>query len=270
MSDQENENEHAKAFLGLAKCEEEVDAIERDVELYRLNKMEPVYEKRDTYIDEIAEFWKIVLSQHASFANYIRASDFKYIDTIDKIEVQWLALGSKTRDTRDFSITFHFHGIDGDFKEQKITKVFQIRKSEDEEEDGMLTSEPVAVEWPQSYDSINPDLIKDKRSPEGKKKYRQGMKTIFGWFRWTGLKPGKEFPHGDSLASLFSEEIYPFCVKYYTEAQRDLEDEEGESGLSAADDDDDEGSLGEVDLPISDAEADADADGEPSSKKRKA
>ena len=105
-------------------------------------------------------------------------------------------------------------------------------------------------------------MIKDKRSPEGKKKYRQGMKTIFGWFRWTGLKPGKEFPHGDSLASLFSEEIYPFCVKYYAEAQRDLEDEEGESGLSAdGDSEDDDGSLGEVDLPLSDEE--------PSSKKRK-
>ena len=85
----------AKAFLGLAKCEEEVDAIEREVELYRLNKMKPVYEKRDAYIDEIAEFWKIVLSQHVSFANYIRASDFKYIDTIDKIKVEWLALESE-------------------------------------------------------------------------------------------------------------------------------------------------------------------------------
>ncbi|CAD6642344.1 CDG_1a_G0044700.mRNA.1.CDS.1 [Saccharomyces cerevisiae] len=262
MSDQENENEHAKAFLGLAKCEEEVDAIEREVELYRLNKMKPVYEKRDAYIDEIAEFWKIVLSQHVSFANYIRASDFKYIDTIDKIKVEWLALESEMHDTRDFSITFHFHGIEGDFKEQQVTKVFQIQKGKDDQEDGILTSEPVPIEWPQSYDSINPDLIKDKRSPEGKKKYRQGMKTIFGWFRWTGLKPGKEFPHGDSLASLFSEEIYPFCVKYYAEAQRDLEDEEGESGLSAdGDSEDDDGSLGEVDLPLSDEE--------PSSKKRK-
>lgn len=51
-------------------------------------------------------------------------------------------------------------------------------------------------------------------------------------------------------------------MKYYAEAQRDLEDEEGESGLSAdGDSEDDDGSLGEVDLPLSDEE--------PSSKKGK-
>ena len=69
------------------------------------------------------------------------------------------------------------------------------------------------------------------------------MKCLFGWFRWTGLRPGKEFPHGDSFATLFIDDLYPYCVKYFTEAQRDLEDENDDS------DSDGNSSAHELDLP---------------------
>ena len=213
--------------------------MEKEIELYRLEKMKPIYANRDKFIEKIPSFWKIVLSQHSNFANYIRASDFKYVDCIDKVVVEWDQEGN-------YSITIKFDGIQDDFPSQTVTKSFKLVKIEndlkgEEEEEELdeiekLISEPVDIIWPKSYDNINPSKIKDKKSAEGKKNYRAGMKTIFGWFKWTGLKPGKEFPDGDSLAELFAEDLYPYCVKYYTEAQRDLEDEmsdEGESGDSA-------------------------------------
>ncbi|CCD25715.1 Vps75p NDAI_0F03970 [Naumovozyma dairenensis CBS 421] len=251
----DNNNEDVKkrdAFLGLAECEVEIEELEKDVELYRLKKMVPFYKQRDSYINDIPGFWRVVLSQHSDFANYIRASDFKYIDQIEKIQLEWLILKDENEsNVRDFSVTFYFNGIEDDFEEQIVTKTFKIVKSDtindnkstkksnvnedisedenEEEIEDILTSEPVDIKWPASYDSINPSVIVDKRSPEGKKKYRQGMKSFFGWFKWTGKKPGKEFPHGDDLAVLISEDLYPYCVKYYTEAQRDLEDENNDS-----------------------------------------
>lgn len=140
--------------------------------------------------------------------------------------------------------------------------MFQIKKGKDDQEDGILTSEPVPIEWPQSYDSINPDLIKDKRSPEGKKVQTGNENHI-----WLVQMDRPKTREGSSCTATHWRHCSVkrstlFCVKYYAEAQRDLEDEEGESGLSAdGDSEDDDGSLGEVDLPLSDEE--------PSSKKRK-
>lgn len=222
--------------------------------------MKPIYAKRDEMIAKIPSFWKIVLSQHSNFANFIRASDFKYVDCIDNVEVKW-------DQDANYNITIKFNEIQGDFPSQTVTKAFKIAKIEndmkgkteedlEDDEEGeeadvieKLVSKPVDIIWPKSYDHINPAKIEDKKSTEGKRNYRTGMKTLFGWFKWTGLKPGKEFPNGDSLAELFAEDLYPYCVKYYTEAQRDLEDEmsdaseEGDSAeepLDISDDDDDE------------------------------
>lgn len=218
--------------------------IDKEVEQFKIKKMESVYNERDTLIEKIPSFWKIVLSQHLDFANYIRASDFKYIDAIEKITVKY---ASDIEKIGSFSITFHFNKIEGDLEEQIVTKNFKLVKivPEDEEKkdaesdeesaepEETLISDVCSIQWPKEYNSINPDLIEDKKSSEGKKNYRQGMKSFFGWFRWTGLKPGKEFPHGDSLATLFSEDLYPYCVKYYTEAQRDFEDEQSDSENSS-------------------------------------
>lgn len=229
----------SKAFSDLADYEADVAKVEDEIELYRLKNMQPMIDRRDKIIDAIPEFWKIVLSQHTNFADYVRASDFKYIDAIKKVKVDWLVLeDAKEYSIGDFRLTIEFGEIKGDFKAQTVKKTFRLIKKEqgndkDEDEDDVLedeqlVSEPTEIEWPLSYNNINPSLITDKRSKEGKKNYRQGMKSLFGWFKWTGRKPGKEFPHGDSLATLFSEDLYPYCVKYYTEAQRDLEDEEDE------------------------------------------
>ncbi|EDO19064.1 hypothetical protein Kpol_2000p29 [Vanderwaltozyma polyspora DSM 70294] len=240
-----NEEEESNAFLQLAECELKVDAIEKDVAQYRLDKMKSVYQERDGLVNKIPEFWKIVLSQHTDFANYIRASDFTYVDCIQDVKVEW-------DNVDEFKIIIKFDGIKDDFEAQTVTKQFKRQKiiddtkskedsdsDDDDDELEKLISEPVDIKWPKKYEDICPESIQDKKSPEGKKKYRQGMKSLFGWFRWTGLKPGKEFPHGDSFAELIVDDLYPYCVKYYTEAHRDLEDEN---------DDSDSESEGELDL----------------------
>ncbi|CCH58370.1 hypothetical protein TBLA_0A05770 [Henningerozyma blattae CBS 6284] len=220
----------SKAFLGLAECEIETNKVEKKIEEYRLTQLKPIYTKRDEIISNIPGFWKIVLSQHNDFANYIRASDFKYIDNIESIKIDWI-------NSNNFHIIIKFQGIRDDFPEQTIAKKCQrIIKEEsddlDEDIEEQIISEKSEIVWPKSYNHINPELIEDKTTKEGKKNYRMGMKSFFGWFKWTGLKPGKEFPHGDGLIQLIVDDLYPYCVRYYTEAQRDLADEASDSGSS--------------------------------------
>ncbi|CCH42174.1 Vacuolar protein sorting-associated protein [Wickerhamomyces ciferrii] len=235
-------------------------------EIARLKSVQSIYSKRRSFTRNIDKFWNIVLSQHPEFSEYIRSSDFKFLELIKDIYVSWdVASTSASEDSTpgDFSITFEFEGLDDDFPEQTIVKKFKLEtfdpedlpkskskkrdidNSDDEadaDETERLVSESIDIIWPKSYDSINPSKIQDKKSDAGKKNYRAGMKSFFGWFKWTGRKPGKEFPSGDDFARLFSEEIFPYAVKYYTEAQRDgLEEEEDSDASEPLDLSDEEG-----------------------------
>ncbi|CUS24363.1 LAQU0S15e02806g1_1 [Lachancea quebecensis] len=269
------EDEISKSLEALSKVEDEVEKAERETELFRLKKLNPVYLQRKAAIAGVPEFWKVVLSQHSDFANYVRAADLKYIDCIRSIEVTWLCVENEDADHRDFSVTIDFVGIDGDFEAQKVSKNFRIehdvnkfiyrgkRTEEDDfrdEELGFLTSEPCDIKWPKSFDGINPSLVTDKKTAEGKRNYRTGMKSFFSWFKWTGIKPGKEFPNGDGLALLISEDLYPNCTKYYTEAQIDLEEENVDE-----DDESDE----PLEAGFSDREPERDGEGEENVKRRK-
>lgn len=163
------------------------------------------------------------------------------------------ASDSSSSNPGDFSITFEFNALEDDFPAQTIVKKFKLENIDAEElakskpkkrnvddsddEDAVdeierLVSQNVDIIWPKSYDSINPSKIEDKKTAEGKKNYRAGMKSFFGWFKWTGLKPAKEFPSGEDFARLFSEDLFPYAVKYYTEAQRDGLEEEDDSDAS--------------------------------------
>lgn len=180
----------------LADCEVDVEKAEEDIELYRLKKLEPLYSRRDSIIQNIPGFWRVVLSQHDDFADHIKASDFKYVDAIKSIIVHWKTF-------QDYEIEFQFDEVEGELKKQTIKKHFLTR-------DEVLTSEPVDIGIPGT----------------------DGKKSFVDWFNWTGAPNAKEFADGGELAALFSEDIYPYCVKYYTEAQRDVEDEE--SGASSS------------------------------------
>lgn len=237
----------SKALRDLSDIEEKLEKIDEQVNKYRISITEPVYDQRYEIISKIPNFWKTVLQVHSDFADFIPVSDFKYVDLIKNIKLTML-------NNTDFTLKFEFLKSDG-FPEQTIEKTFTLckditklkytNKLTDEQlldmsEFGFLTSEPVDITWPQDYDSINPSILSaNPKDANFKKNYRQGMKTFFAWFSWTGLKHGKEFPNGDGLANLFMEDIYPHCLKHYIEAKRDIEDEQGASDSEVEDDEED-------------------------------
>lgn len=222
-----------QSLVALAACEQKMDLAEREAEVFRINKTQLIYAERRDVLRTIPQFWYIVLAENDDFAEYIAVDDLKYLEAIDDVYVHYKVVDTQEiADYKDFSITISFKAAQG-IEAQEVTKHFKTVVEDGEEK---ITSEAVDVKWPQALDSINPQLLKEKGplSASAKKQYRQGMKSLFAWFAWTGLKPGKEFRAGEDLARLIVDQVFPYAVKYYTEAlpgddeDEDLDSEEGE------------------------------------------
>lgn len=241
------EEKLSNTLAELAKCEQAMGDAEKDVEIYRIKKTQSIYAQRRAITSEVPKFWYIVLAENDSFAEYIRPEDFKYLEYITDIYVHYdVADNQDASRYRDFSISFTFKDDSGAIASQTVTKKFKVDIVDGEEE---LTSEPVSVEWPKELMDICPSKIKQEKKEETytadeKKRYRQGMKTLFAWFDWTGKRPAKEFKCGDDLARLIVEDLHPNSVKYYVEAinndqESDVDSSEGEE-LDVSDDDEDD------------------------------
>ena len=204
----------------LAQCEQKIGEAEKDVEIYRIKKTQSIYSERRNITKQIPQFWYIVLAQNDDFADYVRAEDLKYLDFIEDIYVHFgIADSASVKHYRDFSITVSFKDDTGTVPTQTVTKKFFVSEDNGEES---ISSEAVAVEWPQELKDICPAEIRSKKdgdyTPEQKKKYRQGMKSFFAWFEWTGTKPSKEFRSGEDLTRLILDDLFPNAVRYYAEA----------------------------------------------------
>lgn len=236
-------------LIGLAECEQEMDKAEIDASVYRIRKTQSIYKKRRQILTQIPQFWYIVLAENDDFPDYVTSDDLKYIEYITDIYVHYKVADSESSENpRDFSITVAFKDDENDeplVATQEITKHFHSYIEDGEEK---LSSSPVSVEWPKELSEINPTLIKKNKgkdlSSEDKKNYRLGMKSFFSWFSWTGTKPGKEFRSGDDLTRLVIDDLFPYAVKYYTEALPgdELDDEDSSEGeeLDISEEDDDE------------------------------
>lgn len=215
----------------LGDWEKEMSQVEREAEIYRIKKTQPMYAKRRSILKEIPKFWYIVLAENDDFADYISPDDLKYLEYIDDIYVYYPIVDDEAGHFKDFNITVTF-GKNPYIPEQEITKKFKIVIQEDGDE--RIVSESVEVKWPHELSKINPSVIKEKykgkdkkdMSAKDKKNYRLGMKSFFSWFNWTGEKPGKEFRNGEDLATLLSEDLYLNALKYYIIALSPDEDDD--------------------------------------------
>ena len=225
-----------QSLLNLAQCESLMDSAERKAEIFRIKTTQPIFEKRRHILITIPKFWYIVLAENDDFSDYISVEDLKYLETIKEIHVHYdVADNEDTSDltvNKDFSITITFDDVaEASVPPQTVTKHF-VTSVEDGEE--KLSSKAVDVKWPQELDYINPGLIKANKSKhdfsdDDKKNYRRGMKSFFSWFAWTGEKPGKEFRNGEDLTRLIIDDLFPYAVKYYTEALPGADEEDEDS-----------------------------------------
>lgn len=234
----------SNSLAKLAQNEQQMGEADKDAEIYRIKKTQAIYHKRSDITKEIPQFWYIVLAQNDDFADYVRAEDLKYLDFVNDIYVHFdIADSDVVANYRDFSITISFKDDSGVVPTQAVTKKFQVSEKDGEE---VLYSEVAAVEWPEELADISPSNVRknkksDSYSADEKKRYRDGMKSFFAWFEWTGHKPAKEFRSGEDLARLILDDLFPNAVRYYAEAIKndngsEVDSSEGEE-LDISDDD---------------------------------
>lgn len=234
----------SNALAKLAQNEQQMGEADKDAEIYRIKKTQAIYHQRSDITKEIPQFWYIVLAQNDDFADYVRVEDLKYLDFVNDIYVHFdIADSDLVANYRDFSITISFKDDSGVVPTQTVTKKFQVSEKDGEE---VLYSEVASVEWPEELAEISPTNIRKSKKSDGysadeKKRYREGMKSFFAWFEWTGHKPAKEFRSGEDLARLILDDLFPNAVRYYAEAIKndngsEVDSSEGEE-LDISDDD---------------------------------
>lgn len=248
-----------QSFAELQNIEKEIQKADSKVEQYKNELFTPIYSKRRDLLQKIPNFWYVVLAQHEDFQEYVTIEDMKYMDLIDDLYVEFW---DETKDediftAKGFTITMKFKNsdnADNKIVEQTVTKKFSW-KIDPETGSRKLESEPVSFTWPEALKKINPQAIKELAKEEKrtltsdeKKRYRQGMRSFFSFWQWTGTKPGKEYRNGEELATFIAEDIFPAALDYYVLAAPGLDGEEG--------DDDDDVSGEELDLSDDDEEDD--------------
>ncbi|CAI5755762.1 unnamed protein product [Candida verbasci] len=235
-----------KSLGDLSKWEKDMSQVEKELEIDRIKQTQPLYEKRRNIIKTIPKFWYIIFAENDDLSDYINPEDLKYLECIDDIFINYPNLEDK-ENFRDFEITINFNNSELN-ENQQVIKKFYYRKNENGEE--IMVSDPVEITWPKELESINPIKIKERNtgktmSKDDKKNYRQGMKSFFAYFQWTGEKHGKEFRNGEELTNLIVDDLYLNALKYYAIAlsnENDDDDEEEDSSegeeLDLSDNDD--------------------------------
>lgn len=236
------DEELQQSFDQLAELEIKMASVDREVEKFRIEKSGDLFKQRRDVVKQMPKFWYIALAEHEDFVELILVEDLKYLEDISDIYVEYDGIDN-------FSITIEF---EGEFvPKQTVTKKFTTKVEDGEE---IITSEAVDVQWPMELEEINPVAIKKEKgtdlSKEDKKKYREGMRSFFAWFGWTGEKEGKEFREGEELTRVLAQDVFVNGVKYYTMALQDGDEEDDD-----LDDDSSEGE--ELDLGEGDEERSA-------------
>lgn len=264
-----------ESFSALQNIEAEIQRADAEVEQFKNNLFTPIYDRRREYLNKIPKFWYIVLAQHEDFQEYISIEDMKYLELISDIYVKFWDETDVT-DKKDFTIdslpkkgfniTVSFktgESTDNKIKAQTIVKRFEWT-IDPTTGSRKLESSPVGIEWPESLKTLNPveikRIAKDENrqlTSEEKKRYRQGMRSFFSFWQWSGKKPGKEYRNGEELATLIAEDIFPAALDYYVIAA---------PGIGEEDEEDEETSGEELDLSDHD---DADTDDKHDSKRQR-
>jgi template-activating factor I len=189
---------------------------------YSQQVLKPIYEERREQTKNVPGFWRTVLGSSELLAEYINYEDSDLLDHLIDLYIEW-----DEDDVKNFTIQFEFE--ENEFLDTlKLSKRFEIEKTDEEEAHERYVSTPVELKWKK-----NKDLTK----------FKEGRDTsFFNWFNFVGKGPG-DFKGGETVALIVSDEIYPHALKLYVDAatQEELEYDISESGSEEGEEDEQEG-----------------------------
>ncbi|KAK0727319.1 hypothetical protein B0T26DRAFT_129319 [Lasiosphaeria miniovina] len=134
-------------YSQLADLEKEFDDVDREIIRYQAELTRPLYEKRQKFVDQIPNFWALVLEQAPpEIDGHIHPSDSQVLLTsltslwVSRFEIE----NGGTGNPRSVAIRFEF-APNAYFEDTVLEKKFWYRRSKGGW--GGLVSEPVDIKW---------------------------------------------------------------------------------------------------------------------------
>lgn len=181
--------------------------------------MAPLYAKRREFTRQIPKFWPTVFDACELLSDYLNFEDLELLDCVKDLYVE------RSEDNpKNFTISLEFEP-NKYLEDLKVEKKFNYLESEsdDEESEGKYVSDPVALKWKKGKNLTRPGPT------------TQGS-SFFNFFSFSGSGAG-DYKHGEDVALVLAEDIYPHALKFYADAGNDIEDE-----YDISEDDDEEDS----------------------------
>lgn len=215
----------------LEKVNEEASDRVLEVEQKYNEIRRPVYEKRNSTIHAIPDFWLTAFLSHPALFDFLTEEDqkvFKYLQSLDVEDFKDVKSG--------YRITFTFRP-NPYFEDTELVKVFRFS------DEGTTSVSGSTVKWKDGMDFTN-GVGPDK---EGRKRPLE-EESFFSWFSATQLKDASGGIH-DEIAEIIKEDLWPNPLRYfnneadgedYEEEDDNDDDEEPVKGNEGTDEDDEE------------------------------
>jgi len=208
------------------QASEEILKVEQKYNLLR----KPHFEKRNSLIKQIPNFWVTAFVNHPSIQRMITEEEEECLHYLTKVEVE------EFDDIKSgYRIKFSFDS-NPFFENAEIVKEFQLASIEP-------TSNTTDIKWKPGRKKLTNGRSEDTNM--------QRQKTFFDWLT------NNSDPIADDTAEVIKDDVWPNPMQYFLVPEveeGDSDEGEGEDGEGASDEDEEEGDEGEGEEGSGDAD----------------
>jgi len=235
--------ETQKALEDIDACQNEIDALNEKASEeilqaeQKFNKLrKPHFEKRNTIIERIPNFWVTAFVNHPQISAILDEDEEECLQFMTRVDVE------EFEDIKSgYKICLHFKE-NPYFKNKVLTKEFHLGTT------GDPTSKSTGIEWNEGKDLVAKANESQKASAGSKQQMAALSRTFFQWFT------DNTDPSADDIAEVLKDDMWPNPLQYFLASDMDNEengldsdDDELEESVEVAGDDDDEEDLDDID-----------------------
>lgn len=255
--------ETQKALEDIDACQNEIDALNEKASEeilqaeQKFNKLrKPHFEKRNTIIERIPNFWVTAFVNHPQISAILDEDEEECLQFMTRVEVE------EFEDIKSgYKISFNFKD-NPYFSNKVLSKEFHLGTS-GEDEVGDPTSKNTDITWKEGKDLVAKANESQKASAGSKRQMAALSRTFFQWFT------DNTDPSADDIAEVLKDDMWPNPLQYFLASDMDNEengldsdDEELDESVEVAGDEDDEDDLDDIDEEEEEGEEEEEDGGE--------
>ncbi|GER27135.1 testis-specific Y-encoded-like protein 1 [Striga asiatica] len=210
----------------LEKINEEASEKVLEVEQKYNEIRKPVYDKRNSVIKSIPDFWLTAFLSHPALSELLTEEDQKIFKYLSNLEVE------DCKDVKSgYSITFHFKP-NPYFEDAKLTKTFAFL------EEGTTKITATSIKWKEGMGLPNGTAEEKKGN-----KRSHVEESFFSWFN-DSQHSGDIEEVQDEVAEIIKDDLWPNPLSYFNndadEEEFEMEDDEDKDSDASEDDDEEQ------------------------------